>query len=171
MATGAPQHKQVGPWPAEWYPSAHCWHSGAGVGVGAVWGFIVTTVYRSFPVSDQVVRDPDTLSKTYPFGGEEALPCVMRSAETNAYRRQIDQQVGRTVRALMHATNTSQTAVAECIGLQQTHISRKLSGDSRWYAAEVAGIAEYFGVDPGLMYAELDVSVTLHAQRKASDRH
>lgn len=62
---------------------------------------------------------------------------------------------GQNVRAEMARRSKSQTYVATLLGLSQTAVSRRLSGDVDFSASELAMIADDFGTQVGTFFGEV----------------
>lgn len=69
--------------------------------------------------------------------------------------RNVDQLIGETVHLLMWNARITQTEMGRRIGLGQSHLSKKLRGEMRWYANEVAQVAQILGVTPGELFGDI----------------
>lgn len=63
----------------------------------------------------------------------------------------LTERVSSEVRALMGRYAVSQARLAQWMGLHQTALSKRLRGETEWKLAEVAMIADAFGVHPAAL--------------------
>ncbi len=67
-----------------------------------------------------------------------------------------DQAIGRRVHQLMWDRRLSQMDMQRATGIHQTLLSKKLRGDRRWYANEVAAVAAVLDCPVGALYGDTD---------------
>jgi len=63
-----------------------------------------------------------------------------------------DEVIGRNVHHLMWDRHIQHRAVYESMGVTRFTLAKKLRGDVRWSAEDVAVAASVLGVDPGSLY-------------------
>lgn len=63
----------------------------------------------------------------------------------------VNAALSRNVGVLLRLSNTTQQALADHLGINQNTLSRKLTGESRWTAADLAGSAVYFDLPLGVL--------------------
>lgn len=68
---------------------------------------------------------------------------------TMTYAR--DRQVGRIVKAFLGYSGGSQRELARAIGIEESALSRSISGSRRWNLDELDQIAEHFGVTTSVL--------------------
>ena len=65
--------------------------------------------------------------------------------------RPLTEQVSEEIKALMGRYGVSQTALGAWLGLNQTAVSARLRGKTRWNLPEIERIAEGFAVHPAVL--------------------
>lgn len=70
--------------------------------------------------------------------------------------READERISEIARMLAAARGLHHEKLAEEIGMSRSVIYSRLAGSSRWYAWEVAALADRFGVPVGMFYAGAD---------------
>lgn len=83
-----------------------------------------------------------------------AIEQTQRSGDVNA-------QVGRRIHARMEAAGMTQGRLAAALGLTQAAVSRKLSGERPWFAAELVDVAAALKVSVGELFGELPAPAPL----------
>lgn len=73
---------------------------------------------------------------------------AVQMAEEEARR-----SVPATVRMLLRARGHREMDLARALGLSSGQMSERLSGKTRISSSELAGIARFLGVNPGLLYS------------------
>lgn len=63
-----------------------------------------------------------------------------------------DQAIGERVHREMWRQRTTQTRLAEKLGITQTAVSRKIRGERPWFATEVVAVADALGVSVAALY-------------------
>ncbi len=62
--------------------------------------------------------------------------------------------VAANVRAELGYADLKQNSLADVLGLSQMAISRRLSDNTEFTAGEIALLADFFGIEPGDLFAE-----------------
>jgi len=64
-----------------------------------------------------------------------------------------DDQVAATMRYLKRLTRVSDAELSEQLGVSRAVVNQRMTGQSRWQAAELSVLADYFGVPVDVLYA------------------
>ena len=67
-------------------------------------------------------------------------------------KQTVDERISAATRALVALHGMRNADLAEVLGVGQNSVFMKLRGDSPWKAAEVALVAEYFGVPISILF-------------------
>ena len=73
----------------------------------------------------------------------------------------VNEQVGRRINEHREAAGMSQGRLAAALGLTQAAVSRKLSGERPWFAAELVDVAAVLHVSVGELFGELPAPAPL----------
>lgn len=67
-------------------------------------------------------------------------------------KQTVDERISAATRALVALHGMRNADLADVLGIGQNSVFMKLRGDSPWKAAEVAPVAEYFGVPISIIF-------------------
>ncbi|MCX4706461.1 helix-turn-helix transcriptional regulator [Streptomyces sp. NBC_01373] len=59
----------------------------------------------------------------------------------------LDERARSAVAALLHATGESQADLAAALGVSQTQVSRRQTGEAAWSLAACDAVAAHYGID------------------------
>lgn len=66
--------------------------------------------------------------------------------------RDVDRRIGLNIRVLLTAQGKRSADLVAFLNVDKSVVSRHLSGETPFTASALAGIADWLGVEPGLLY-------------------